>query len=588
MIALRRETIESDAPDLRLVPDLERRATAEDVAALTEFFLGNQTRRMAEYTKPSEFLAEGITFLEGEGPTEYQLEILDEYWLGGTYSRMAVTGPRGLGKSAMASWLVIFCWLYWTAVGVDWKIVTTAGSYRQVRLLWREVHKWAARINWEAIGMDPELHRELQVMGIVSGDKISEASAASTANESLIEGAHATAVMFLVDEAKALQDPIWDSIEGTFTTAPRSPHARQIWFAISTPGSRTGRFSAIHHDRKAFADWTPKQVKVERAIAAGQINPAVVEARRLQWGEDSALFRNQMLGEFSTVDDDGVVPLQWALDAVERWEDWRDEGIITCLPGFDLQYWGIAGEAPDAWGLDVGDTGPDRNTLAPRWGNVIGSLIWWGKGDPLQTAETALAHLRARGAQGRVVVDANGVGAGTVAALKRETVLPPHDPDITLPEAERSQRRAWARTPLNVVPFMAQERTRQPGGKPLTDQAGVQEFGNDRAAAWWNLRELLDPQNGELLALPPGDDLLGELTAPRYRNGAGGKVFIEAKEDIKKRLGVSTDLADAVVQSCWPWGGRRATPTGALPYTGDKGIGAMKSWYDSFGGDVYE
>jgi hypothetical protein len=59
------------------------------------------------------------------------------------------------------------------------------------------------------------------------------------------------------------------------------------------------------------------------------------------------------------------------------------------------------------------------------------------------------------------------------------------------------------------------------------------------------LREALDPAFDPTLALPPNDDLLGELTAPKWRE-IGGLIQVEKKEDVKSRIGRSTDLADAV------------------------------------------
>ena len=43
------------------------------------------------------------------------------------------------------------------------------------------------------------------------------------------------------------------------------------------------------------------------------------------------------------------------------------------------------------------------------------------------------------------------------------------------------------------------------------------------------------------------DTLLGDLTAPRWKMTSGGKVLIESKDDIRKRLGRSPDEGDAVV-----------------------------------------
>ena len=45
--------------------------------------------------------------------------------------------------------------------------------------------------------------------------------------------------------------------------------------------------------------------------------------------------------------------------------------------------------------------------------------------------------------------------------------------------------------------------------------------------------------------------LIGDLTAPRWREMAGGKILIESKDDISKRLGRSTDVGDSIVMAFW-------------------------------------
>jgi hypothetical protein len=53
------------------------------------------------------------------------------------------------------------------------------------------------------------------------------------------------------------------------------------------------------------------------------------------------------------------------------------------------------------------------------------------------------------------------------------------------------------------------------------------------------------------VALPPDDKLTGDLAAPRYKQASGGRLQVESKDDIKKRLGRSTDHGDAVVMAFW-------------------------------------
>jgi len=71
---------------------------------------------------------------------------------------------------------------------------------------------------------------------------------------------------------------------------------------------------------------------------------------------------------------------------------------------------------------------------------------------------------------------------------------------------------------------------------------------NKRTEVYWRFREALDPsqQWGSPIALPPDQELLADLTAPRYevRNGA---VVLERAEKVKERIGRSPDKGSAVV-----------------------------------------
>jgi hypothetical protein len=55
---------------------------------------------------------------------------------------------------------------------------------------------------------------------------------------------------------------------------------------------------------------------------------------------------------------------------------------------------------------------------------------------------------------------------------------------------------------------------------------------NNRAQAYWQFRELLDPSNPDPIALPPDRELRADLTAPRFKMMVGG-IQIESKNDVK-------------------------------------------------------
>jgi hypothetical protein len=81
------------------------------------------------YDDPLGFAADCIDWRGGPGLADYQQDIINT--LHGDH-RCAVRGPHGLGKSAIGAVSVLWFALTRDAAGVDWKVVTTAGAWRQL------------------------------------------------------------------------------------------------------------------------------------------------------------------------------------------------------------------------------------------------------------------------------------------------------------------------------------------------------------------------------------------------------------------------------------------------------------------------
>jgi len=84
------------------------------------------------------------------------------------------------------------------------------------------------------------------------------------------------------------------------------------------------------------------------------------------------------------------------------------------------------------------------------------------------------------------------------------------------------------------------------GASSERSRDGQLTFANKRTELWWQFREALDPMSGEGIALPPDKRLAAQLAAPTWKL-RGNSIVIESKEDLRKRLGTSTDDADAVI-----------------------------------------
>jgi hypothetical protein len=71
---------------------------------------------------------------------------------------------------------------------------------------------------------------------------------------------------------------------------------------------------------------------------------------------------------------------------------------------------------------------------------------------------------------------------------------------------------------------------------------------NLRAEGYWRLRERFE--RGQIM-IPDDDELINELTSLKYKIvNSKGTIRLEEKEEAKKRLGKSPDLADALMLAC--------------------------------------
>jgi hypothetical protein len=431
----------------------------------------------------------------------YQEEILGYFDEG--VSRVAVRGPHGLGKTLVAAVLVHHGVLTCTA---DAKIPTTASAWRQLeKYLWPEIHKLGKFIAWPVVGRPPyDMGTEFLKLAINMKDRDASAFALASDDHTTLEGAHATYILFVFDEAKTIPVPTWDALEGAFSTEGLSYDHEAIAFAISTPGDPSGRFYDIHARVPGYEDWLTRHVTIDEAVAAGRISGHWVEQRRRQWGEDNPVFQNRVLGEFADNAEDGVIPLSWVRSAIGRWKDWDATGRPK------------SGSETTWCGVDVARMGRDETVIALRSAYTLEKLYVVRKSPTTQTAGKVTQLAR----NAIINIEMDPMGSAVYDMLK-ENGLP------------------------NVRPV-------HPNGKTFKrDKSGELQFLNTRAAMWWNMRELLDPDNGTGIRLVPDDRLIADLTTPRWLITSSGKIKIEAKKDIKVRLGRSTDRGDAVCLAFW-------------------------------------
>ena len=446
---------------------------------------------------PAGFVRDCIRFESSEGMTPYQEEALQELAKG---ARVCIRSLHTAGKTAMASWVVL--WFALTRDGKDWKVPTTATAWRQLtKYLWPEVHKWSRRVRWKIVGREP-FRENSELLNMSLKLRTGEAFALASSDANAIEGAHATHLLYLFDEAKAIPDGIWDAAEGAFATTSKG---EALGLAISTPGEPAGRFYEIQRKAPGYEDWWVRHWTLPEVIAAERVDEPWAEQRKLQWGESSSVYQNRVLGEFAAQDESAIIPLSWVEQAIERWKDARF-GKVTSM-GVDV-----------GGGLESGDA--STIAICCDFVKVQEVRKYPMALDPsvatMELVGRVVGLMRARG--GTAFVDAIGIGAGVLHRLTEQ---------------------GWP-----AKGFVASRKT------DFRDQSGELGFANWRSAAWWITREMLDPESGFDVCLPDDAELIGDLTAPRMKAiTSASRIQVESKEDIFKRLGRSTDVGDAVVQA---------------------------------------
>lgn len=194
-----------------------------------------------------------------------------------------------------------------------------------------------------------------------------------------------------------------------------------------------------------------------------------------------------------------VIPTEWVLMAQERWNS--TDKPETPLVGV---------------GIDPARGGRDNMAMSRRYDNWFDEIVAW---PGIQTTDGPTTAELIRQALGEeepryINVDVIGYGASTFDSLKAMY--------------------------SNVTPINSAS------SSSYRDKSGKLKMRNLRAELYWRLRDALDPNNGEDLALPPGNEIIADLCSARYDISASG-VLIEKKADIKKRIGRSPDKGEAIL-----------------------------------------
>ena len=410
----------------------------------------------------------------------------------------AVPSCHDAGKSFIAADTILW-WIDSHPIGEAF-VVWTAPTYPQVNaIIGREIR--------QILRGSPSLG--LRLLGdnqlVTAGDDpilVGYGRKPSDHNPTAFQGIHAKYVLVVVDEACGIPESLWNGVDALVTNvssrvlAIGNPDDSSAHFArICEPGHKLGDgWRVIHVDGYDTPNFTGEAVP--DSLRELLLSKEWVEERRRRWGEESALYESKVRGRFAAGAEDSIIPYS----------------IAKAATGYTNAGWSDAG--PGVLGCDIARDGSDESTIVSVLNGRVKIVDRFREPDLMRTADRIATELIGRGPQWKAVVDGDGIGGGVIDRLRQLDV--------------------------NVVEYRGSGRARH---RP-------RRFKNRRAEAWWALRLLLEDG---ALELPSGSDdadsLLRDLTVPKQEHDAAGRIQVELKDKVRKRLGHSPDIGDALVMA---------------------------------------
>jgi len=463
--------------------------------------------------------------------------------------RTSVRSGTARGKDFVGA-IASVCFLFLTVFDEDWrfratKVVNTAPTGRQIRnIMIPEISKFFTKgrhrgylwgnIMADGIRFESERLKDWYLTGFKAGDDAVEAWS----------GIHAPNVMVVVTEASGIDQVTFDSIEGilqgnsrlmlifnpnrTTGEAYKSQFSPQynkfVLNCLNAPNvtnyQKVLRGEMTEKEYKKF--WIPGQVdyewvdeKVKKPGWTVRISPEEASKAELDfewngsWYRPTDLFRVKVLGEFPKESEEQLIPLAWIEAAQERWRIHQEQG------------WRL--QKPLRLGVDIAGMGRDLSSFCKRKGHFVFPFEVNGSKNHMENAGKTKSILESeRGAL--AFIDTIGEGAGVFSRLEEQGMN-------------------------NIFSCKFSE-----SAKGLTDITEGYEFANMRAYLFWRVRDWLNPAFDSEACLPPDDELTEELTSIEYMFRSDGKIQIEPKEEIVKRLGRSTDKTDSLANTFYPEG----------------------------------
>ena len=310
----------------------------------------------------------------------------------------------------------------------------------------------------------------------------------------------------MIDEGSGVPEEIFEAAEGALST----PGSRVLM--LGNPTRNSGTFASSHkHNR---GEYTALHF---RSQDSPLVAPTYRETLVRKWGEGSNVVRVRADGNFPNQEDDVLISLEHTEPCLTRER--------------------VDGEGKRVLGIDPARFGSDRTVLVLRQGRLVQHVSIYAKLDTMQTVGHVLSRAEAWQAD-IITVDVVGLGAGVYDRLA---------------EVRRQEKLSWTAVAVNVShPAPGPPRRGEPRPRLLRDWLWIE------MARW--LREDAPVFAWATPAERHGcEDLVGELASVTYDLDSSGRLVVEDKDSMRKRLGHSPDIADALgctFGSAKPWAGQ--------------------------------
>lgn len=408
------------------------------------------------------------------------------------HRRTAVRSGHGVGKSHTAA--LVACWWLDTHPPGSAFVVSTAPTFPQVRaILWRYIRRLHSAASLPG--------RVNQTEWFIDDELVGFGRKPADHDESAFQGIHERYVLVLLDEACGIPEQLWVAADALTTNAdcrmlaignPDNPASH--FKKVCTPGSGWHTIGI-----SAFDSPNLSGEEVPEKVALSLVSREWVEEKRTEWGVDNPLYRSKVLGEFSADHPNQVV---------------RQSDVAVCRLPVEVPV--APGDLlPVELGVDVGGGG-DETVIRERRGRVAGRE-WSARTDrPENIAPMVLQAIKETGATA-VKIDSIGIGFGVIGELRNMAGRALHGASIQA---------------VNVA-----ERPRE-----------ADKYTNLRAELWWEVGRGLSERGGwDLSQMANADATIAQLLEPRWSIDAQGRIKVEPKEEVIKRLGRSPDNADALL-----------------------------------------